>query len=311
MAECSYGSKDFRQYVNLPKDHGIYFQDTEHPLLNANDHEADKNILQFGRCISQANPANLAADVLSNAIPILGLAKQLQKAVGCEGCKCSPKTLVVWQNTDEKNHIDGVDGITSESYAMCFYGGKITIHNEDAATMISESSGMDETASIDNHSAVNYYTGNMNTAIPDGATDSQGMITDASLLTGFSNSSNDITQEGNAAVATYNASVALNAGIPFEDMILANDLLDVSGGTLADSMQTMQTMYESMGYQVKQNATTQEIPFGAAAIVGTVHKGKKKFYAMNCSEEGKLFWLGGTGNAPEETDEQQKMMVIR
>ena len=43
-AQCQYGSiKD--QYINIPKDHGVYFQDTDHPLLNANDHVADKHIL--------------------------------------------------------------------------------------------------------------------------------------------------------------------------------------------------------------------------------------------------------------------------
>ena len=90
-AQCQYGSiKD--QYINIPKDHGVYFQDTDHPLLNANDHVADKHILQFGRCTSKANPKNMAGDVLSSVIPVFGLAKLLKSVMKCEGCICSPKT---------------------------------------------------------------------------------------------------------------------------------------------------------------------------------------------------------------------------
>ena len=121
-AQCQYGSiKD--QYINIPKDHGVYFQDTDHPLLNANDHVADKHILQFGRCTSKANPKNVAGDVLSSVIPVFGIAKLLKSVMKCEGCICSPKTLTAWQNTNKKDHLDGVDGITDESKVMCFYGG--------------------------------------------------------------------------------------------------------------------------------------------------------------------------------------------
>lgn len=129
VAKCSCGSMDF-QYLNLPRDHGVYFQDTDHPMMNALDHAADEHILQFGRCKAPSNPGNIAGDFVSAVIPIFGLAKQLKRAMGCEGCKCSPKTLKVWERTDEGNCLDGADGIINQSVAQCFYGGQITITEE-------------------------------------------------------------------------------------------------------------------------------------------------------------------------------------
>ena len=32
-AECSCGSKDFQQYLNLPEDHGITFSTEDQPLM--------------------------------------------------------------------------------------------------------------------------------------------------------------------------------------------------------------------------------------------------------------------------------------
>ena len=58
-AECSCGSKDFQQYLNLPEDHGITFSTEDQPLMNASDHVANENILQFGRCTSLTNPRSI------------------------------------------------------------------------------------------------------------------------------------------------------------------------------------------------------------------------------------------------------------
>lgn len=125
-AKCTFGSMDF-QYLNLPKDHGVYFQDTDHPMMNAVDHIADDHVLQFGRCTAPSNPKNIAGDVMSTVIPLFALAKLAKNAMGCSGCKCSPKTLKVWEDTNTGNCLDGADAILHSSTLQCFYGGEIEV----------------------------------------------------------------------------------------------------------------------------------------------------------------------------------------
>ncbi len=140
VAKCNQGSMDF-QYLNLPEDHGVYFTDTDHPMMNACDYKADRHVLQFGRCKSEGNPKNmlseginkLASSPLAALVPgaaVLALANKAKEAMGCEGCKCSPKTLKVWENTDEGNCLDGANGILNTSTLVCCYGGIITITEE-------------------------------------------------------------------------------------------------------------------------------------------------------------------------------------
>ena len=135
-AQCSCGAKefsfkeglhDFSQYLNLPKDHGVVFNDIEHPLMNANDHVANEHIYSFGRCTSLQNPGDWTLGMLlGGGIPFLGLlAGALFKSF--IGCKCEPMTLVPWINIDEDYFIEGAPALTIESVLPCYYGGMITI----------------------------------------------------------------------------------------------------------------------------------------------------------------------------------------
>lgn len=126
VAKCIYGSMEY-QYLNLPKDHGIYYQDQEYPLMNANDHEGAKHVMQFGRCTSEENPKNVLSNALSQVSPVFALIDKAKKAMGSDGCKCKPRTLSSWQDTDDFNRLDGAPAILDCSQCQCIYGGVITI----------------------------------------------------------------------------------------------------------------------------------------------------------------------------------------
>lgn len=132
-AKCSFGSMS--QYLNLPLDHGVWFQSSETPIMNANDHEPDKHILHFGRCTSSMNPSNaisLENTILGALVPFGGFlgSSLLKKILGCEGCKCKPMTITPWKDVDEDYYIDGAPAITVDSTLQCYYGGSITIDTE-------------------------------------------------------------------------------------------------------------------------------------------------------------------------------------
>jgi len=126
VAACECGSLEY-QYLNLPEDHGVYFQDVDHPLMNANDHKGDKHIMQFGRCKAETNPKNIMSKMLSKISPAFALINMAKEAMGCDGCKCSPKVINSWKNGDKANRLDGAPCITNESRLYCFYGGLIKI----------------------------------------------------------------------------------------------------------------------------------------------------------------------------------------
>lgn len=126
VAACECGSLEY-QYLNLPEDHGVYFQDVDHPLMNANDHKGDKHIMQFGRCNAEANPKNIMSKMLSKINPAFALMQMAKEAMGCDGCKCSPKVINSWKDGDAANRLDGAPCITNKSKLYCFYGGLIKI----------------------------------------------------------------------------------------------------------------------------------------------------------------------------------------
>lgn len=130
--ECTCGS--MAQNLNLPLDHGIYFMDEDHPMLNANDHVRGEHILQFGRCNSKSNPENAISDVLSKFVPIVGAVNMLKKAMGSEGCKCKPMTLTSWKEGDDFNRLDGAPATLECSQCVCVYGGVIQIVEEKQET---------------------------------------------------------------------------------------------------------------------------------------------------------------------------------
>lgn len=118
-AKCSCGDKDFSQYLNLKKDHGVLFNDNDHPLMNANDHVSGENIYTFGRCKSRCNPHGTLGSALLGPVGIIG--KSLI------GCKCEPLTPFPWVQVDENYYIDGAPALTINSVLHCAYGGEITI----------------------------------------------------------------------------------------------------------------------------------------------------------------------------------------
>ena len=93
-----------QQYLNLPEDHGITFSTEDQPLMNASDHVANENILQFGRCTSLTNPNGLVGTAIMGGL-IGPLGALFAKKVA--GVKCEPMTLVPWINVDEDYFIDG------------------------------------------------------------------------------------------------------------------------------------------------------------------------------------------------------------
>ena len=135
-AKCNFGSMS--QYLNLPLDHGVWFQSPDTPIMNANDHEPDKHILHFGRCTSSKNPGNtinLEEMIINALFPFGGFlgSKLLKKLLNCEGCKCKPMTITPWKETDDDYYIDGAPAVTVESTLQCYYGGSITIDTETEA----------------------------------------------------------------------------------------------------------------------------------------------------------------------------------
>lgn len=123
-AKCSCGDQSFEQNLNLPRDHGVTYHDNEYPLMNANDHIPNENILTFGRCKSVSNPGGAIAEGIANII-IPGIGGTLLQTVA--GCKCEPMTITPWINVDEDYFIDGVPALTVESVLPCYYGGIISI----------------------------------------------------------------------------------------------------------------------------------------------------------------------------------------
>lgn len=127
-AECDCGSKDFQQYLNLPTDHGVTFSSEEQPILNASDHIANENILQFGRCTSLTNPNGALGMALVQSLIPIPFSGLIAKKIA--GVKCEPMTVVPWINVDEDYFIDGVPALTIESTLPCYYGGTISIYLE-------------------------------------------------------------------------------------------------------------------------------------------------------------------------------------
>lgn len=154
VAKCSEGTMDY-QYLNLPLDHGVYFFDTEQPLMNACDYKGGKHVLQFGRCKSSCNPKNAISQgidkIVSNPLvkmvcpvaTVIDAVGEVKEKLGGEYCKCSPKTIKVWEETNEGNCMDGADGILDTSHLTCYYGGIITI------TQIPENGNGDGTSGQD------------------------------------------------------------------------------------------------------------------------------------------------------------------
>lgn len=135
---CSHGSID--NYINIPTDHGVLAGEDQQPLLNANDHIAGKNVIHFGNCDSDENPERvfrkaLVGGIIGAALPggaLLGaavgaMASDLLEKTGIMSFKCTPKTDEVWEETNDRNILDGAPALLMKSCLTCRYGGNITL----------------------------------------------------------------------------------------------------------------------------------------------------------------------------------------
>lgn len=126
---CSHGSID--NYINIPTDHGVLAGEDQQPLLNANDHIAGKNVIHFGNCDSDENPERVFRKALVGGLLggglLGGLASDLLEKTGIMSFKCTPKTDEVWEETNDRNILDGAPALLMKSCLTCRYGGNITL----------------------------------------------------------------------------------------------------------------------------------------------------------------------------------------
>ncbi len=143
-AECSEGT--MQNYINADVGHGVLYQ--EQPLLNANDHEPQKNLTHFGDCNSRKifEEAKKQADekykaeegdgffasagkfLAKTAIKSALTAKELFSVR-----KCELDTPLPWMFCNMEHMIDGAPALTMESQCPCRYGGIIKIVQEEEA----------------------------------------------------------------------------------------------------------------------------------------------------------------------------------
>lgn len=126
---CTHGSID--NYINLPKDHGVLAGQDQEPLLNANDHIAGEHIIHFGKCDSDENPERVFRKGLVGGLlggPLLGgLVSDVLEKTGIMSFDCKPKTDEVWEETNDRNILEGAPAVLMKSCLTCRYGGIITL----------------------------------------------------------------------------------------------------------------------------------------------------------------------------------------
>lgn len=132
--ECSEGT--MANYLNIKEDHGVVWFSTdengevgeENPLMNANDHEGNVNLMCFGRC--QADSNRVFGEGAKRAFHV----GSLIDAMGGRGYKCTPYCSRVWEQTRDDVLLDGAPAITADSCVTCYYGGTITMQKVEEAT---------------------------------------------------------------------------------------------------------------------------------------------------------------------------------
>lgn len=124
---CNHGSMD--NYINIEQDHGVLAGEEQQPLMNANDHIAGVNVIHFGNCNSDENPERMFRKSLVGTLlggPVLGgLVSNVLEDIGIMSFKCTPKTDEVWEQTNDRNILDGAPALLMGSCLTCRYGGTI------------------------------------------------------------------------------------------------------------------------------------------------------------------------------------------
>jgi hypothetical protein len=114
---CSFGLAP-SSLVVLPKNR--VFTD-EKPDANIGDHVPLVNILPFGECISEANPAVEAATVAAFGVPT--------------PAPCIPATSTPWMPGAVNVLLGDMPSLSSSSVLMCMWGGIIEIVNPGEETV--------------------------------------------------------------------------------------------------------------------------------------------------------------------------------
>lgn len=166
---CTHGSID--NYINLPTDHGVLAGEDQEPLLNANDHLAGKHIIHFGKCDSDENPermfrkglvggllGGLVGGPLAGAL-VGGLMSDALEKLGIMSFDCKPKTDEVWEETNDRNILEGAPAVLMKSCLTCRYGGIITLVPLDEYPQEKEGQGEEgETPTDEEHDYVKEET---------------------------------------------------------------------------------------------------------------------------------------------------------
>ena len=144
-----------------------------------------------------------------------------------------------------------------------------------------------------NNMGVQNYVNNMNTSIPQAAMDANGFLVNSSALSCFSCGTSNLAESGNACIASYNASVALQSEVPLADMILANDILMPQKATASQQMVAMNDIFQAMGYTTHRRNSLADMGQGAVLLSALENKeeGNVVFHSFTQDTSGKLLCL--------------------
>ena len=144
-----------------------------------------------------------------------------------------------------------------------------------------------------NNQGMQNYVNNMNTSIPQAAMDANGFLVNSSALYCFSCGTSNLAESGNACIASYNASVALQSEVPLADMILANDILMPKKATASQQMVAMNDIFQAMGYTTHRRNSLADMGQGAVLLSALENKeeGNVVFHSFTQDTSGKLLCL--------------------
>ena len=106
---CTFGAAP-NELIVLPVHHVLT---NERLDANISDHKSMVNIMSFGMCISEENPAVEAATAAALGVPT--------------PAPCIPATVMPWALGAETLLLDGEPSLSSDSKLMCLWAGMITI----------------------------------------------------------------------------------------------------------------------------------------------------------------------------------------